>query len=122
LFHRDNDKEYHNPGKDSESLTAAVKKSVDLIDYQEESVVRRTIIDKRTGTVTLFTLDQTQVLSEYTVPFDALIHLLDGEARITISREAFTVKQGEMIIMPANEPHAVEAIRTFKMILTMTRS
>jgi quercetin dioxygenase-like cupin family protein len=122
VLHGDNDREYHNPEKNRESFTAAVKKSVDLIDYQEGPVVRKTIIDKKTGPATLFAFDQTQKLSEHTVPFDALVHLLDGEARITISEEPFAVKQGEMIIMPANEPHAVEAMRTFTMILTMIRS
>ena len=102
--------------------TAEVKRLVDLVDYQEQSVVSRTIIDKKTGTVTLFAFDQTQSLSEHTAPFDALIYLLDGEAEIIISGETFHLKQGEMIIMPANEPHAVKPIEKFKMILTMIRS
>ena len=108
--------EYDKPQK------AAVKRLVDLVDYQEKSVVSRTMIDKKTGTVTLFAFDQTQSLSEHTVPFDALVYLLDGKAEITISGEAFTLKQGEMIIMPANKPHAIKAIEKFKMILTMIRS
>jgi quercetin dioxygenase-like cupin family protein len=108
--------EYDKPQK------AEVKRLVDLMDYQEQSVVSRTIIDKKTGTVTLFAFDQTQGLSEHTAPFDALIYLLDGKAEITISGETFHLKQGEMIIMPANKPHAVKAIEKFKMILTMIRS
>ena len=107
--------EYDKPQK------AAVKRLVDLVDYQDQSVVSRTIIDKKTGTVTLFAFDQTQGLSEHTAPFDALVYLLDGEAEITISGEAFTLKQGETIIMPANKPHAVKAIEKFKMMLTMIR-
>jgi quercetin dioxygenase-like cupin family protein len=108
--------EYDKPQK------AEVKRLVDLVDYQEQSVISRTIIDKKTGTVTLFAFDQTQGLSEHTAPFDALIYLLDGKAEITISGEPFHLKQGEMIIMPANKPHAVKAIEKFKMILTMIRS
>lgn len=108
--------EYDKPEK------AEVKRVVDLVDYQEQSVVSRTIIDKKTGTVTLFAFDQTQGLIEHTPPFDALIYLLDGEAEITISGKTFHVKQGEMIIMPTNKPHAVKAIQKFKMILTMIRS
>src|SRR5512143_1243633 len=94
-------------------------KLVDLADYQEGSIVSRTIIDKKTGTVTFFAFDQGQGLSEHTAPFDALVHLLDGEVEITISGKAHRLSAGEMIIMPANEPHALKAQKRFKMILTM---
>lgn len=94
----------------------------DLIDYQEGSVVSKTIVDKKTGTVTLFAFDEAQKLSEHTAPFDALVHLLDGEAEVIISGKATTLKAGEMVVMPANEPHALNAIRRFKMLLTMIRS
>jgi quercetin dioxygenase-like cupin family protein len=94
----------------------------DLADYQEGSVVSRTIIDKKTGTVTFFAFDQGQGLSEHTVPFDALVYLLEGEAEIAISGKPVTVKGGETVIMPANEPHALRATKKFKMILTMIRS
>ena len=97
-------------------------KLVDLADYQEGSIVSRTIIDKKTGTVTLFAFDEGQGLSEHTAPFDALVYLLDGEAEIIISGKPFRLKAGEMIIMPANDPHALKAITRFKMILTMIRS
>jgi len=107
--------------KDDENLIAKVKSLVHLVDYQEQSVVSRTIIDKKTGTVTLFAFDQAQGLSEHTAPFDALVYLVDGEAEISISGEAFHLRQGEMIIMPANKPHAVNAIKRFKMMLTMIR-
>jgi quercetin dioxygenase-like cupin family protein len=94
---------------------------VDLVNYQEGSVVSREIISKPTGTVTLFAFDAGQGLSEHTAPFDALVYLLDGEAEIVISDKAFRLKDGEMVIMPANEPHALKAVKKFKMILTMIR-
>lgn len=94
----------------------------DMVDYQAESVVSKTIIEKKTGTVTLFAFDQGQGLSEHTAPFDALVQVLDGEVEIKISGKPFHVKQGEMIIMPAHEPHALKAVTRFKMLLTMIRS
>lgn len=106
----------------TETLIARVMKFVDLIEYQEGAVVSRTIIDKKAGTVTLFAFDQGQGLSEHTAPFDALVYLLDGEADITISGTAHHLKEGEMIIMPANQPHALKAVKQFKMVLTMIRS
>jgi quercetin dioxygenase-like cupin family protein len=93
-----------------------------LAEYQEGSVVSRTIIEKPTGTVTFFAFDQGQGLSEHTTPFDALVHLLDGEAEITISGRAHRLSAGKIILMPANEPHALKALKRFKMILTMIRS
>jgi quercetin dioxygenase-like cupin family protein len=95
---------------------------VDLIDYQEGSVVSREIINKKTGTITLFAFDQGQGLSEHTAPFDAVAYLFDGEAEITISGKPFRLREGEMIIMPANQPHALNAVRNFKMLLIMIRS
>ena len=99
-----------------------VARLVDLADYQEGSIVSRTIIDKKTGTVTFFAFDKGQGLSEHTAPFDALVYLLDGEAEIVISGKPFRLKAGEMLIMPANDPHALKAITRFKMVLTMIRS
>jgi len=99
-----------------------VTRLVDLADYQEGSIVSRTIIDKKTGTVTFFAFDKGQGLSEHTAPFDALVYLLDGEAEIVISGKPFRLKAGEMLIMPANDPHALKAITRFKMVLTMIRS
>lgn len=95
---------------------------VDMVNYQEGSVVSKTILEKETGTVTLFAFDQGQSLSQHTAPFDALVQVLDGEVEIKISAKPFHLKQGEMIIMPANEPHALTAIKRFKMLLTMIRS
>jgi quercetin dioxygenase-like cupin family protein len=106
----------------SEKLIAHQASTNDLLDYQEGSVVSRTIIDKKTGTVTLFAFDEGQGLSEHTAPFDALVHLIDGEAEITISGKPLRIKKGEMLIMPANEPHALKAVKKFKMILIMIRS
>ena len=104
------------------TISAQKAKGADLVDYQEGSVVSRTILDKKTGTVTLFAFDRGQGLSEHTAPFDALVHLLDGEAEIIISGKALRLKEGEMVIMPANQQHALRAIEKFKMILTMIRS
>jgi quercetin dioxygenase-like cupin family protein len=97
-------------------------KFVDLIEYQEGSVVSRTIIGKETGTVTLFAFAEGQGLSEHTAPFDALVHILDGEAEVTISGKTFRLKSGEMMVMPANHPHALKATMKFKIILTMIRT
>lgn len=93
-----------------------------LVDYQEGSVVSRTIIDRDTGTVTLFAFSEGQGLSEHTTPYDALVHVLDGSARITIGGDDHTVKAGEMLIMPADIPHALQADAAFKMLLVMIRS
>ncbi len=107
---------------DSEGLVAGVNRLVDLVAYQGGSVVSRTIIDKKSGTVTLFSFDEGQGLSEHTAPFDALVYLLDGEAEISISSKPFHLRDGDMIIMPANQPHALKAVKRFKMLLTMIRS
>ncbi len=108
--------------KRDERLVAHALRLVDLVDYQDGAVVSRTIIDKATGTVTMFALDQGEGLSEHTTPYDALVYLIDGEAEIVLSGEAFNLTVGEMILMPANEPHALRAVKRFKMILTMIRS
>ena len=94
----------------------------ELIDYHEGSVVSRTLLDKETGTITLFAFDVGQGLSEHTAPFDALVYLLDGEAEIVISSKSFHLGMGEMVLMPANKPHALKAIKRFKMLLTMIKS
>jgi len=94
----------------------------ELVSYQDGSVVSRQITKAEAGNVTLFAFDQDQELSEHTAPFDALVHILDGDAEIKISGKAFKLKSGEAIIMPANEPHAVKALTRFKMLLTMIRN
>ncbi|WP_258084740.1 cupin domain-containing protein [Thermococcus thermotolerans] len=93
-----------------------------MVDYQEGSIVSRTLLDKKTGSVTLFAFDKGQRLSEHTAPFDAMVYVLEGEAEITISGRHYRLKEGEMIIMPANEPHAVNAPEKFKMLLVMIKS
>lgn len=95
---------------------------VDLIEYQKDSVVSKMVINKKSGTITLFAFDEGQGLSEHTAPFDALVYIFDGEAMITISGKSLKVKKGEMIVMPANEPHALNGVKRFKMMLTMIRS
>ena len=95
---------------------------VDMVDYQKDAVVSKTIIEKKTGTVTLFAFDQGQGLSEHAAPFDALVEVIDGEVEIKISGNPFHLKQGEMIIMPANKPHSLKAVTQIKMLLTMIRS
>jgi quercetin dioxygenase-like cupin family protein len=92
-----------------------------LIEYQTASVVSRTIIDKKAGTVTLFAFDEGQGLSEHTAPYDAPVYVLDGEIDIVISGKLVRLKKGELTIMPANEPHALTAVTKFKMLLTMIR-
>lgn len=105
-----------------EKLVAAPAKLVGLVDYQEGSVVSRTIIDKRTGTVTLFAFDKGQGLSEHTAPFDATVCLLDGEAEVVVAGRPFPLREGEGVILPANVPHALSAVTRFKMLLIMIRS
>ena len=95
---------------------------LDLVNYQKDSIVSKIIIEKKTGTVSLFAFDKNQGLSEHIAPFDALVHLIDGEAEIIISGKTVNLKNGEMIIMPANQPHALKAVQRFKMILTMIKS
>ena len=93
-----------------------------LAEYQSESVVSREIIKKDTGTVTMFAFDKGQGLSEHSAPFDAMVQIIDGEAEITIAGEGNTVSKGEMIIMPADIPHALQAENEpFKMILTLIK-
>ena len=93
-----------------------------LVSYQEGSVVSRTLISDRAGTVTLFAFDEGEGLSEHTAPYDALLHILEGEAEVTIAGDRSHLEQGEAIILPAGKPHAVRAPRRFKMLLTMIRS
>ncbi len=93
-----------------------------LNDYQTGAVVSSQLIKKKTGTVTLFSFDEGEGLSEHTAPFDALVYVFDGESEITISGKTYTVKKDEMIIMPAEKPHALKAVKRFKMMLVMIRS
>ncbi len=108
--------------KDTDNLMARVIKSAELVSYQAGAIVSRTIIDKETGTLTLFAFDVGQGLSAHTAPFDALVYLLEGEAEVTISGKSLSLKTGEMVIMPANQPHALRASQRFKMMLVMIKS
>ncbi|MBM3125636.1 MAG: cupin domain-containing protein [Chloroflexi bacterium] len=92
-----------------------------MVAYQSGSVVSRQITKADAGNVTLFAFDEGQELSEHTAPFDALVHILEGEAQVKVSGIPHILKSGEAIIMPANEPHAVKAVSRFKMLLTMIR-
>lgn len=93
-----------------------------MLKYQPGAVVSREIIRKEAGTVTLFAFDKGQGLSEHTAPFDALVYIVDGRAKITISGKPSIVKKGEIIIMPAHKPHALKAEQKFKMLLVMILS
>lgn len=106
----------------SENLAARVLHTVELIGYQAGAVVSRTLINQKTGTVTLFAFDAGQELSEHTAPYDALVQVLDGETEVTIAGQPHHLTAGDLIIMPANDPHAVKALTKFKMMLTMIRS
>jgi quercetin dioxygenase-like cupin family protein len=93
----------------------------DLAAYQEHSVVSREIVRKPAGTMTVFAFDEGEGLSEHTAPFDAVVYILEGEAQITIDGKPYSVTEGEMIIMPANKPHALKAVTRYKMLLVMIK-
>ncbi|MFH1646179.1 MAG: cupin domain-containing protein [Chloroflexota bacterium] len=105
-----------------ENSAGQVGNAAGMVEYQADSIVSRTIVDKSAGTVTLFAFDNGQALSEHTAPFDALVYLLDGEAEVTISGRPLQVRQGEMVLMPAHEPHALKATGRFKMMLVMVKA
>jgi len=106
----------------TEDIRGRALKAKGLVDYKKDSVVSRTILEKKTGTVTLFSFDKGQGLSEHTAPFDALVEVLDGEAEIKVAGKPNAVKAGEFIIMPAGKPHALRAVKRFKMALIMIRA
>ncbi len=101
---------------------AQVAKAAELVSYQDGAIVSREIVKKPAGSVTVFAFDEGQGLSEHTAPFDALVQVLEGEVEITISGKPHHLQGGGLILMPANQPHALKAIKRFKMILTMIRS
>jgi len=110
------------PQGKTEMKAAEAMRLAELVNYQEGAVVSRTLLSRPTGTVTLFAFDAGQGLSEHTAPFDALAHLLEGEAEIVVSGKALPTQPGEAVLMPANQPHALKAVTRFKMLLTMIRS
>jgi quercetin dioxygenase-like cupin family protein len=103
-------------------LGAETAKVADLVSYKDGSIVSREILKKPTGTVTVFAFDEGQGLSEHTAPFDALVQVLEGEVEIAIAGKLHRVQGGEIILMPARQPHALTALQRYKMILTMIRS
>jgi quercetin dioxygenase-like cupin family protein len=106
----------------SEIAAARPVVPLDLVAYQEGAVVSRTLLKRGGGTMTVFAFDEAQSLSEHTAPFDAFAHVLEGEAQITIAGTSLTVHAGEIVLMPANQPHGLIARTRFKMLLTMIRS
>jgi quercetin dioxygenase-like cupin family protein len=106
----------------TENTVGQVMGMVSLVEYQAGSIVSRTLVDKSAGTITLFAFDKGQGLSEHTAPFDALVSVIDGEAEVTISGKPQKVKSGEIIMLPANAPHALRALNRFKMMLVMIKS
>jgi len=108
--------------EESEDLLGRSLAPAELVSVQPGAVVSRTVLSRKTGTVTLFAFDRGQELSEHTAPFDALVVCLEGEAEISISGKPHALRAGEMIIMPAHEPHAVRAVTGFKMMLVMIRA
>ncbi|MDZ7267698.1 MAG: cupin domain-containing protein [candidate division KSB1 bacterium] len=100
---------------------ATKAKLTELVAYQPAAVVSRTLLARKAGTVTLFAFDAGQGLSEHTAPFDALVQILEGEAEVMISGASQRLQAGEMVIMPAQQPHALQAVTPFKMLLTMIR-
>ena len=110
------------PSVTQSALETRVLRLLDLVNYQDEAVVSREVLRKKTGTVTLFAFDEDQRLSEHTAPFDAIAHVIEGDMEITISGEPHRVKDGEFVVMPADQPHALKAMAKSKMLLTMIRS
>ncbi len=102
--------------------TQEVKQLVDLLQYQDGSIVSRVLLKNNGGSVTLFAFDEGEGLSEHTAPFDALVVVIEGKADVDIAGERFTARQGETITLPANRPHAVKAANKFKMLLIMIRA
>lgn len=94
----------------------------DAVEFNTDAIVSKTVLNKNTGTVSLFAFDKGQSLSEHTAPFDALVQITEGTGRIQINKENYDLKEGEFIVMPANIPHAVQALQAFKMMLTMIKS
>ncbi|MDD3295333.1 MAG: cupin domain-containing protein [Geobacteraceae bacterium] len=105
-----------------ENITGRALGLKELVAYQDGAVVSKTLIDRGIGTITLFSFAEGQGLSEHTAPFDAFVQIVEGAAEITISGVATTVREGEMIIMPANRPHSLKAKERFKMLLVMIRA
>ena len=114
-----------NDKKKSSILSSCVsisKNLTSLVDYADDSIVSKTVLDKLAGTITLFAFDKGQKLSEHTAPYDAVVQVIDGKAQLTIGGKDVEISAGEIIIMPADIPHSVNAKEKFKMLLTMIRA
>lgn len=109
-------------GKKELSIIGKAAKLVKLVDYQEESIVSKEILRSAKGTLSFFAFDKWQGLSEHTAPFDALVYIFDGKAEVTINRKASVMEAGDVVILPANKPHAIMAVERFKMMLVMIKS
>lgn len=109
------------PDRGRDALKGTVLRLKDLVSYQEGTVSSRMVINRKAGSVTIFSFDEDEGLSEHTAPFDATVTILDGECEVWVAGETFQMKEGETIIFPANVPHALSAITPFKMSLTMIR-
>ena len=105
-----------------EITSAEVRPLLELLQYQDGSIVSRVLLKNSGGTVTLFAFDHGEGLSEHTAPFEALVFIVDGEAEVEIAGKAYRVKEGETITLPPNIPHAVKAATRFKMLLPMIRA
>jgi quercetin dioxygenase-like cupin family protein len=119
---KQNNMQQDNQSKPKGLPRAQAAKAAELVNYQDGAIVSREIVKKPTGSVTIFAFDEGQGLSEHTAPFDALVQVLEGEVEIMISGKPHRLRDGELILMPANQPHALKAPKRFKMILTMIRS
>ncbi len=120
-FDPDTLKKEDRPGKKREELRGMVLSLKDLVDYQEGTVASRMIVNTKAGSITLFSFDENEGLSEHTAPFDAVVTILDGECEVWVQGETYQMKEGDTIIFPAHIPHALSAITRFKMSLTMIR-
>ncbi|HON80944.1 MAG TPA: cupin domain-containing protein [Methanoregulaceae archaeon] len=109
------------PDKKRDELKGKVLVLKDLVDYQDGTVASRMVINRKAGSITLFSFDENEGLSEHTAPYDAVVTILDGECEVWVSGKTFQMKEGETIIFPANAPHALSAITRFKMMLIMVR-
>ncbi len=104
-----------------ENLYSKVLRLPDLVSYQDGTVASRMLINKKAGSVTIFSFDEGEGLSEHTAPYDAVVTILDGECEVWVEGKTFQVRTGDTIILPANKPHALSAVTKFKMTLTMIR-
>jgi len=109
------------PDKKREELKGKVLSLKDLVNYQDGSVASRMIVNQKAGSITLFSFDEDEGLSEHTAPYDAVVTILDGECEVWVAGTTYPMKAGETIIFPANAPHALSAITRFKMMLIMIR-